>query len=336
MPVTWLAIEPLDTLSVRDGRGFAAGLDTLSAAVFPPPSTVAGAVHEALAALGGRSRFKRLSGPLLRHRAHGLLFPWPRHVLFDVDTERVNVLRPVSGSLHDPDVPGVLAGDGEVPALMMRGNDLEAVLHGLVDLEGLAEQVASERVRELGMRWSVEPHIGLYRDEHGAAVEGYLYAAQHLRLDDTVSLVARVATEQAVPGPAVVEMGGERRHVEIGPIADLHVPAMPDGFPGGRIALYLATPAVFTDGWRPQLPDEVTLVGAAVDGPVPMSTRAQQRHVLRWAVAAGSTYLLQVTGDRREARAQELARDWHDRALWQVESRLRTSGFGWCFTGRWS
>ena len=52
MPVTWLSLNPLDTLSVRDGRSFAAGSDTTSTAVFPPPSTVAGAVHKALEGIG--------------------------------------------------------------------------------------------------------------------------------------------------------------------------------------------------------------------------------------------------------------------------------------------
>src|SRR6185437_15609548 len=68
--------------------------------------------------------------------------------------------------------------------------------------------------------------------------------------------------------------------------------------PGQRVLVYLATPALWPDGWRIPVPRGARLVAASCDKPMSAATvtpgpRWQQSRVLRWAVPAGSVYLLE-------------------------------------------
>lgn len=70
--------------------------------------------------------------------------------------------------------------------------------------------------------------------------------------------------------------------------------------------VYLATPAIWPDGWRIPVPDGARLRAAATGEPQPMATttpgqRWKDDRVLRWAVPAGSVYLLQFDDDHRAA-----------------------------------
>jgi len=47
----WVVLEPLDTIVVRDGRAFDAGVNTEAQTVPPTPSTVAGAIGAAYGVL---------------------------------------------------------------------------------------------------------------------------------------------------------------------------------------------------------------------------------------------------------------------------------------------
>ncbi|MGJ3558954.1 type III-B CRISPR module-associated Cmr3 family protein [Streptomyces sp. INA 01156] len=60
----WLAFTPRDSLFIRDGRAFDAGADNMAHAVWPSPSTVAGAVG----AVFGREPCE-VRGPVLACRS---------------------------------------------------------------------------------------------------------------------------------------------------------------------------------------------------------------------------------------------------------------------------
>jgi CRISPR-associated protein Cmr3 len=132
-------------------------------------------------------------------------------------------------------------------------------------------------------------------------------------------------------------LGGRGRLADVKDAGELAWPARPATFPGGRLLLYLVTPALWPDGWRPPLPQGVTLVAAATGEAQPVATstpgrswRADRR--LRWAVPAGSVYLLQFP-DQDAAAA--FAASTHGAAHVQAEQRLRTAGFGVVLTGVW-
>jgi hypothetical protein len=117
--------------------------------------------------------------------------------------------------------------------------------------------------------------------------------------------------------------------------------------------LYVATPALWRDGWRPPLPPEATLVAAAVGSPLPVATASPKRgffrtRTLRWAVPPGSVYLLHFPD---EETAAAVASSWHGRALapsadWIHTHEgdhpptdappLHTAGFGVVLTGVWT
>ena len=109
----------------------------------------------------------------------------------------------------------------------------------------------------------------------------------------------------------------------------------------GRVLVYLATPALWADGWRIPVPDGARLVAAACGKPVPAATltpgpRWKQTRVLRWAVPAGSVYLLEFDDP---AAGAEWAAGVHGTALRADRRRsgyMRTAGFGVVLTGVWS
>ncbi|MCM3926193.1 type III-B CRISPR module-associated protein Cmr3 [Frankia sp. AiPs1] len=119
-----------------------------------------------------------------------------------------------------------------------------------------------------------------------------------------------------------------------------------DGRP--RLLVYLATPALFADGWRPR-PQEIgpglTLVAASVVGPRVITTArpdlvtgAVSNGRLLWAAPAGSVYYLRA--DDHQVAA-ELIRACHGRLLTadtpfpQIDDEVITAGFGLALIGRW-
>lgn len=216
-----------------------------------------------------------------------------------------------------------------------------------------------------------EVRVGLAR-EGRTAREGYLYQVTHLRPRDGWGFLA----EYDVPGDwtasarSEVPFGGRGRVADVA-AADL---ALTDAMAGGRwpgmtwpetvspgsaaqdpvargqapelgkrVLVYLATPAVWRDGWRLPVPEGATLVAAAMTGePEPAATakRDQGQHrtsrVLRWAVPAGSVYLLEFAD---AAAGTAWARKWNgtalDRGGPENPDMIRTAGFGVVLTGVW-
>jgi CRISPR-associated protein Cmr3 len=130
------------------------------------------------------------------------------------------------------------------------------------------------------------------------------------------------------------------------PLAGLERPRVRDG----RLRLYLATPAVFEQGWLPDAINGVKfegaidgvrlrLVGAAVGRAVPVAgwdaARAEPKP-LYWAVPAGSVYFFKVDSPRR---ADGLAGKLHGSCrLQELAGRfgpLAQAGFGLGFVGTW-
>jgi hypothetical protein len=137
------------------------------------------------------------------------------------------------------------------------------------------------------------------------------------------------------PGWNPVPFGGKGRLADIEPA----VMSWPEhGAAGSRVLVYLATPAIWPDGWRLPVPGGARLIGAATGDPVPAATVARgsgwrDSRALRWAVPAGSVYLLEFDGD--EAAGAAWAGTSHGAALESTDDLLRTAGFGVVLTGAW-
>jgi hypothetical protein len=308
----WLTLDPLDTLIVRDGRETSFGDDSYvisggnPAALFPWPSSVAGAVATALSGGGGGDpeRFVDLRGPLLvSPEPHPVLwFPVPHDVVDDEGT----ITR-----LHSeqPGVPG-LYGDGEPLPGWLPADWLAAYLRTgpAIGASSGGEQPAMARsrvTRRFPPRPHVETRLGIARDRATRTVsEGMLYTVDHLRMPSDgwgpgMRLAARVTLrpDQRID-PALVLLGGRRRRVQLRPCAPpAGWPTVTTDFHDGQLLVYLATPALFTTGtsWTP--PGAHTL-SVACRGPQPVATKAinsGRGTALRWAVPAGTVFFCSFT-----------------------------------------
>lgn len=346
----WFAFTPRDTVFVRDGRSFNAADDTAAQAVVPGPSTVAGAVGQALDGEPDEVR-----GPVLGRRTDS---GWEPHFPVPADLVRrrrtVYRLTPAEarGTTDLEDLyPERGRGDCSrwlvPPSGAERADPLRGWLPGAMLARYLKGDLPPDggtphdRLRITEAPLLPEQRVGLARDEHRRARTGFLYQAAHLRMDDNWAFLAQCvfakAAERTPHGP--VPLGGRGRLADVAPAASADWPAHPEGHVDSQVLVYLATPALWRTGWRIPLPDDGQLVAAATGEPEPVATVKpgkdwEKTRVLRWAVPAGSVYLVKFPSDERGA---QWARDVHGTA-WRGpddEERLRTAGFGVLLTGVW-
>jgi CRISPR-associated protein Cmr3 len=356
----WLAFTPRDTILVRDGRPFDAGLDSRAEAVLPTPSTVAGAVGAAYGREPSRVRgpvFARHDPPRRGGGSGGrwsVFLPAPGDLVTDPDdVGLVRRLRPVAVDGVVTDISGqcpmVMLGDGEPLRPWLSRDVLQDYLHGRllatgedvgVPLDGLDVWCPQDG-------WVSETRVGLARDDDRVAQVGLLYQSSHLRTTAGVAVLAECEFDDTPPPDAVgvVRLGGRGRLADVTPVDVVDWPTLPTGFAGGRVLVYVATPAIWPQGWQIPLPADARLVAAVVADALPVATARPvgARIVdtaLRWAVPAGSVYLLQFTDpdpDQAERDAHIWARKVHAKGYGRdARDRLLTAGFGVVLTGVWS
>jgi CRISPR type III-B/RAMP module-associated protein Cmr3 len=357
--VMWLAFVPRDALHFRDGRSFEAGES--ARVLYPRPSTVAGAVGAALGHEAGTVR-----GPLPASRLRGredwkMYFPLPADVVPTKDGKWTR-LRPIRSAattdLHDPGMVLLSAPKAEAPAAdrWWSAQKLQTYLSDSVDLARRAEVDHSPFV--------LEHRTGIARDNR-TVLDAHLYSNEFLRLSESAHtewaiLAQCVLTTGLRPAPArAVRWGGEGRMADVEVVScPMEWPRPPDTFPDGRVLVYLATPGIWRTrtpegrwrtGWRPPLPANAVLRAAAVPGAEAIASASPRpdgtvRDVWqRWAVPAGSVYLIEFGGDDPETAAAEWAHRVHGTALeaqtaapGSASHRLATAGFGLILTGRWN
>lgn len=363
MTTSWLLLRPRDTIAVRDGRPFDAGTGATAAAVFPWPSTVAGAVGS----IYGRE-VRSVRGPVLTNchdRDHGtefeLLFPAPADLYAPsgaTTVQRLLVRRLEAGVVTDLDGHGIRhfpsANDEQEPVTAwIRGDALERYLARATRYDSFDLRHDFEhrgRPEDADLVISDELHVGLTLTSQRAAEQGLLYAAHHMRFQDRLGILVSVDDDQPLEVlPTHVKLGGEGRLADVEIADGVALPNAPEHFPDGKVLLYLATPGIWADGWRPDLPADATLVTAALKEPVPVPTASPRLRAqpggflgtarLRWAVPAGSVYYIKFG-------TPDAARDWvhgtsqtpaaHGRPLTAAEPRLATAGFGIVLAGSWA
>ncbi|MEU4828517.1 type III-B CRISPR module-associated Cmr3 family protein [Actinomadura sp. NPDC023710] len=353
----WLLFEPLDTVTVRDGRPFDAGQDSVARTVLPSPTTMGGAVGAAYGASPGaglRASARgievpaQLMGPLVVNRHERLLWPVPQDVVMEQDAAerarhgisghapsptRLRVESAPPGVVHDlPGMSGCLVGEGDPVDGWWETRALGTYLAG----GGPSSRIV------WSPPWRTERRVGLAGDQDGRAMEGMLYSTEHLRLDPGAGFGVRCLDGPGAALAPTVAFGGRGRGAQVHTMATApQLPAPAATAQDGRLLLYLATPAVFADGWRPDLSvwPGCELVAAATGEPQVITTVTADRSTggrragrLMWAVPAGSVYHLRFPGENQALAA---ARSLEDRPLRQAEEAFATVGFGWAFTGSW-
>lgn len=360
----WVVLEPLDTVTVRDGRSFDMGLDATARLALPSPATFAGAIGALYDPTPGLARTKRdARGQELPSRIHGpitvekdgeqweALFPVPHDVLIAADDtygergepRRLVLSRPPVGIRHDAagQVEFLLAdppGGGE-PAgdRWWDAEQLQGYLHdGDLDRNWRADP------------WQLERRVGIARGEDRTVAESMFYSIEHIRPKPGVGFAGNCLGGPDRRLSGTIPFGGRGRRAEVhGNQPAVRLPGRPEEFPGGRLLLYVATPAVFPGGsWVPDLSDwpeecgEPKLAAAAVAAPRVITTGSPDRRTgaftagrLMWAVPPGAVYYLQFE-DEAAAAAAAVAVD--GTTLRQAEDWMTTAGFGLVFTGRWT
>lgn len=356
---SWLSFTPRDTVFVRDGRSFDAAADSSAASVRPSPTTIAGAAGALFDPNPDAVR-----GPVLARSVRSewdAYFPVPTDLVRTASGAGPQVYRltPVKAvGLTDLDA-GSGAGSGP-ERWLVPPEDTGAVeqVSGLIPASVLSDYLAGElpsgtgtELAELGIEddpFEPERRVGLARDHARQARAGYLYQVTHLRSRDGWAFLAECVfssgpVRTAAPGP--VQFGGRGRLADVAE-ASLTWPrrterAAAHASSSGRVLVYLATPALWPDGWRIPLPPGARLVAAACGKPVVAATLTpgpqwKRTRVLRWAVPAGSVYLLEFDDP-------ELGRQWaagvHGSAYGPDHGDLgymRTAGFGVVLTGVWT
>ena len=238
--------------------------------------------------------------------------------------------------------------DTEPVTGLMPGSVMHTYLHGdLGDEDGLLSLNELEQPED---PISHETRVGLGLDpETRTAKTGALYSSTHLRLEEGWAFCAEVSPTpeqyELVESPrGPVRFGGLSRLADVEAAPDLAWPKGPTEFPEGKVLVYVATPAVWAQGWLPPLPPEAELIAASVGDPVPVAIASpapdyqhfQRTRTLLWAVPPGSVYYLKFTDP---AAAEAWAKDAHGWALAPSANpgkRLETAGFGVVLTGVWS
>jgi CRISPR/Cas system CMR-associated protein Cmr3 (group 5 of RAMP superfamily) len=349
----WVILEPLDTLVVRDGRAFDAGLQSVARTTAPSPATLAGAIGAAYGArpgagldpaARGRDLPERLLGPVHVLRRGGLWrarWPMPLDVVRDDEDPGPSRLTVTWPSSEPPSADLSTDLDEQLAAFPAgQGRPVD----GWWETAELAGYLADGIVTgdEVSPPWAIERRVGLSLQEDGTAAEGMLYSAEHLRPGEATgfAMLCLGGPEPELPG--TVPLGGRSR------LAQVHQAAAPPDVPGpasrapdGRLLIYLATPAVFAHGWRPDLTawPHAELIAAVTGRTQVIATATPDRSAgtvgagqLMWAVPAGSVYYLKFADEQSALAA---AGKLHRQPLPQATEPLATAGFGFALTGSW-
>jgi CRISPR/Cas system CMR-associated protein Cmr3 (group 5 of RAMP superfamily) len=350
----WVVLEPLDTIVVRDGRAFDAGLQSVARTSVPTPGTLAGAIGAAFGArpgagldpaARGRDVPDRLLGPVPvvdRDGEWRARWPVPLDVVRDDDHPSPCRLTVTGADGHPGGLDGVTHDlGGDVRALPIGAGEPVAGWWETAELAGYLTggDVSGDTMPE---PWRIERRVGLALEEDRTAAEGMLYSAEHLRPAERMGFAVCCIGGPDAPLPQTVPLGGRNRSAQLH--ADVKPPALPEPAahaPDGRLLLYLATPAVFEHGWRPDLTawPGAGLITAVVGDPQVIAaatpdraTGAVGRGRLMWAAPAGSVYFLKFGSEHDALHA---ARTLNRRTLPQAEEPLASAGFGYALTGSW-
>lgn len=373
------SIEGLAPLVFRSGKPFGAqaGAD---GAFFPPPSSLAGALRTVHADQTGAPfsealRALPVDGPLLAWRdAKGIrpLLPKPADAVYlSAEEGLVQVVRLAPARL--PDGCGADLPDGLRPvvqAVQLPGKPVpgpqywpldaflswqagESVEFGRLERDGLRELPAEARTHVAIDSATQAARSGQLFQTGGIDLaplrSGVLGLPEGGWAERELVFLARCELELQ---RTLANFGGERRLSRLQPEAVAAWP-QPDGAlearlrESGGLKLTLATPAIFSAGYRPGWLDaalegehpgcpglRLRLCAAAVERWVPVSgwdLAAQKPRAMRKAVAAGAAYWFEVVGSPPPGFAA---------ALWLTptsdDAQDRCDGFGLALPAPWN
>ncbi len=365
--VRTIRIDAVDTLFFRDGKPFTMGAETWADAVFPPPpSVVYGALRNQyfgenpgqlnLANTTGdpTSTLKIHSIALLKEdillKKDRLFFPLPLDYVADKTKKLTGLLLqrqepPEMVSSCWPGIISVFAASNDQSVK----TESQGFLDGEIFSVYLKSPPSTVSYTTLKQHSTPEPKIGIARNGKTHTVEeGRLYRVDMRRLqaerkfgDPPSSPLSLYVQFSGLPiaDQGVFRLGGEGKLAAYQSV-DVPLPTAPT-IQGERLKLYLATPAIFDQGWLPSWIDsktlqvggkyqhlQLTLETALPGKPINIGgfdMKAGRPKIMRRAVPAGSIYVFTCKGD-----IQQAVTAFHNQCISDISSH---EGFGLTFVG---
>ena len=308
----------------------------------------------------------RFAGPLLLTEG-GLLFPAPRTLLFKngLVQDRLGPTRD-DGRLRDAAMDGLeLLGagrtDGEPAEGWMGAGSLAATLKHVPD-GGAPWDPLNVTMQRPGDLIHRERRFGHERSDHGVVAEGKLFSRGVLRFSEKTlrsdlaavkmaGLLRGVGDDLFPAGAHTARLAGDGHLARIemlsseaseGYVTELEelrqkLPGLLEQFRG--LTLYLATPAIFENGWRPESFEQATglaLRAAAVGKPRIIGgwDWKKKRPKRLWrAVPAGSVYFFELPEDADSTVIDTLVKTYF--LAEAVTDAYGNLGFGLAVLGAW-
>ncbi|MEJ5315061.1 MULTISPECIES: type III-B CRISPR module-associated protein Cmr3 [Anaerolinea] len=276
-----LFMQAEDVLLFRDGRPFSAGSDHEARSLFPPPPSVmqgilrshylahknipldhspqAEAMISELVGDSATPRGLRLRGPFLaRREANRIMryFPTPADAYpGDQDARQIVPMKVVEN-------PGRCVWKKEtLPCLLEKPNEVitknaPGAFLSEDALKSYLEQGRAVTPVKAADLFVTERRLGIQTDsQRMSTVEGMLYEVEFVRLREDAGLVVELVEGYPdFPPQGVMRAGGEGRALryvtlkdgEVAPLSWGHTGELPPFF-----KVYFATPAFFSQGWKP-------------------------------------------------------------------------------------
>lgn len=308
-----IAIQATDTLFFRDGRPFSMGDDSFAQGIFPPPPSVLYGVLRSVHLAKGLeddSGLETLIPDSLKLKFQfiamqagtDVFFPLPKDLVVVKDRERLKLhpllLSDVS-KFSNAQTPKILTANFEDKI------DDDAFLTDLLSLERyLSGNVVNVVPRKLNDFICPETKIGIGRDKNrNTAEDGKLFRLQATRpvnknLQHLQFLISYEGLQ--LPEDALFTIGAERRVAFYRKKDDLHLDSNSRNLDSEIFKIYLATPAIFEHGWRPETllhKYGLELLAVALDRPVHIGgwdMDEKRPKAMLQCVPAGSVYYVKA------------------------------------------
>lgn len=351
-------IRPLDTLFFRDGKPFSRGEETWADGVFPPyPSVIYGALRTWFISNQPEAFSKNTIAESARILINDIQYRIPDGVYL-----------PMSLDLAEPKGKTQLqkrqerdSKEYEVVRLGLHHNDkfisnypcqtmlippqgvvVEEVEHGLIHAGDLITYLNTAettfKIRKLEDFAQSEPKTGIGRDDHtNTASDALLYRVGMRRASDFEILVNfewpendNMPNEQSF----FIKLGAENKVAQLRSSRQ-RIAISPEEvkLDGNRFKLYLSTPAIFDQGWMPDLSKhgiKADLVAAAVGKPVYIGgfdMAEGKPKVMYKAVPAGSVYFYNTSENIDFVKEKLFGK--------AISEKMPEQGFGIAYVGNW-
>jgi len=371
----WIKITPFDTLFFRTPRPFSMGADSWAELIFPPyPSTLYGAIRSFLLFRKGKlsnfysGKLKDEYAGAVIQKKEGLevkkgklkirgifvfkgnkpIFRTPMD-LVSIKGEKEEDSRKKVYLLEKISKPSFMISNYRLEdVLIWKGKDAVEAERRWIGYTDFCNYVKGNSKEFFAIKddciFLKEPKVGIKRDRKTlSSEENMLYRTQMIRLKEDVSIVAEISDMDGFPEKGVMQLGGEGRAVFFEKIDDplKELKEADFRFENKIFKIYLATPALFENGWIPKWinPEtyegekegiSVKLIACAIGRAVPVGgwdLAKGKAKTLRKAVPEGSVYYFRVLND---VTSEDIKRAFHFK---NISDFLSEEGFGLSILG---